>query len=213
LGVPSDDADLLSKRGGRGAATRSRIVQAAAQLMYVKGVAGTTLDEILAASEAGRSQFYQHFASKDDLVQDVIAFHADDILTRQSRRLRKLDSFRGLAQWRDAIVQGNALRRGAWGCQLGSLAAELADSDDTARVALAKHFEEWEQLLTQAFERMRDKGVLREDIDAEALAQGLMAALQGGYLLAQTAQSSKRMEVALDMAISHIRSFQRVPEA
>jgi TetR/AcrR family transcriptional repressor of nem operon len=205
--VAAVDPDPPPRKVGRGAATRARIVQAAAELMYVKGVWGTTLDEILAASEAGRSQFYQHFASKDDLVQDVIALRADEILSRQSRRLRKLDSFRGLQQWRDAIVQGNALRRGAWGCQLGSLAAELADSDETARVALNKHFDEWEQLLAQAFERMRDNGVLREDIDAQALAQGLMAALQGGYLLAQTAQSSKRMEVALDMAINHIRSF------
>jgi TetR/AcrR family transcriptional regulator, transcriptional repressor for nem operon len=206
--MPPVDADPPSRRPGRGAATRSRIVRAAAELMYAKGVAGTTLDEILAASEAGRSQFYQHFASKGDLVQDVIAFQANEILTSQGRRLRKLDSFRGLQQWRNAVVQGNALRHGAWGCRLGSLASELADTDDSARVALAKHFDEWEQLLTHAFERMRDKGVLCDDIDASALAQGLMAALQGGYLMAQTAQSSKRMEVALDMAIAHIRSFQ-----
>ena len=77
--------------------------------MYVKGVAATSVEEILAASTAGKSQFYQHFNSKDDLVQDVIALRAEEILTKQTLRLRKLDSFRGLQQWRNAIVQGNAL--------------------------------------------------------------------------------------------------------
>jgi TetR/AcrR family transcriptional repressor of nem operon len=176
--------------------------------MYVKGVGATTLEEILAASAAGKSQFYQHFSGKDDLVQDVIALRAEEILSGQTLRLQKLDSFRGLQQWRNAIVQSNALRRGAWGCTLGSLAAELSDVNDTARVALAKHFAEWTQLLAEAFGRMRDNGLLRDDIDAHALALGVMAALQGGYLLAQNAHDPLPMEVALDMAINHVRSFQ-----
>ena len=86
--------------------------------MYVKGVAATSVEEILAASTAGKSQFYQHFNGKDDLVQDVIALRAEEILTKQTLQLRKLDSFRGLQQWRNAIVQSNALRRGAWDVRL-----------------------------------------------------------------------------------------------
>jgi TetR/AcrR family transcriptional regulator, transcriptional repressor for nem operon len=180
--------------------------------MYVKGVGATSLEEILAASTAGKSQFYQHFSSKDDLIQDVIALRAEEILTRQTLRLQKLDSFKGLRAWRNAIVQSNALRRGAWGCQLGSLAAELSDVDDTARVALAKHFDEWEQLLAEGFARMRDRGVLRDDVDTQLLALGVMAALQGGYLLAQTAHDSRPMEVALDMAINHVRTFEKTSD-
>jgi TetR/AcrR family transcriptional repressor of nem operon len=38
------------------------------------------------------------------------------------------------------------------------------------------------------------------------LATGLMAALQGGYLLAQTAHDTKPMEVALDMALGQIKA-------
>ena len=34
-----------------------------------------------------------------------------------------------------------------------------------------------------------------------------MAALQGGYLLAQTAHDGAPMAIALDMAIAHVRSF------
>jgi hypothetical protein len=34
-----------------------------------------------------------------------------------------------------------------------------------------------------------------------------MAALQGGYLLAQTARDVRPMEVALDMALDHVRTL------
>jgi hypothetical protein len=55
---------------------------------------------------------------------------------------------------------------------------------------------------------MRDSGKLRSDADPERLAIGLMGALQGGYLLAQTEHDVTPMRIALDMAIDHIRSYQ-----
>jgi len=40
----------------RGAATRSRIVEAAADLIYAHGVERTSLDEVMAASGVSKSQ-------------------------------------------------------------------------------------------------------------------------------------------------------------
>ncbi|WP_051809985.1 TetR/AcrR family transcriptional regulator [Actinoplanes subtropicus] len=64
----------------RGAATRERIVLAAAELMTVQGVATTTLDEIRVASGTSKSQLYHHFADKDALVHEVIAHQAAVVL-------------------------------------------------------------------------------------------------------------------------------------
>jgi AcrR family transcriptional regulator len=195
------------KLTSRGAATRNRIVLAAAELMHVRGVGATTIDEVLAASATSKSQFYQHFDDKTDLVYDVITLRADEILSWQRLRLEKVDSFRGLYQWRDAMVQRCTLRRGLWGCELGSLAAELSDSDDKARISLAEHFAEWRAILAAALERMRDGGVLVADIDGPALATGLLAAVEGGYLLSQTAHDPRLMQTALNSAIGHVKCF------
>ncbi len=180
---------------------------AAAELMHVQGVAATTIDDVLAASAASKSQFYQHFDDKSELVYEVITMRADEILSWQRLRLEKVDSFRGLCQWRDAMVQRCVLRRGLWGCELGSLAAELSDTDDRARASLAEHFAEWRGLLAAAIERMRDGGVLRPDVDVSMLATGLLAAVEGGYLLSQTGRDPRLMQSALNMAIGHIASF------
>jgi TetR/AcrR family transcriptional repressor of nem operon len=182
-------------------------VVAAAELMHVRGVAATTIDEVLAASATSKSQFYQHFDDKSDLVYEVITLRADEILSWQRLRLEKVDSFRGLIQWRDAMVQRCTLRRGLWGCELGSLAAELSDGDDKARVSLAEHFAQWQALLAAALDRMRAADQLSDDIDAPALATGLLAAVEGGYLLSQTARDPRLMQTALDSAIGHIRTF------
>jgi AcrR family transcriptional regulator len=191
----------------RGAVTRERILRAAAELMYVRGVGATTLDDVRAASSTSKSQLYRYFPDKDALVREVIALQAQELLERERQRLERLNSIRGLERWRDALVQSNALRNGAYGCALGSLANEVADKDEQARSALAEHFRTWESLLSAGLTRMREAGVLRPEADPETLATGLMAALQGGYLLAQTARDVTPMRIALDMAIDHVRSY------
>ncbi|MFI9802752.1 TetR/AcrR family transcriptional regulator [Streptomyces sp. NPDC052302] len=191
----------------RGRATRERILRAARDMMYVKGIAPTTLDDVRAASGTSKSQLYRHYPDKDALVRDVVELQAAEVLERHHQLLRRLNSFRGLERWRDAVVERNALQNGAYGCPLGSLAAELADQDEEARKVIARHFATWEGLLEAGLVRMQDSGVLRLDARPKELATGLMAALQGGYLLAQTAQDVKPMRVALDMAIAHVRTY------
>jgi TetR/AcrR family transcriptional regulator, transcriptional repressor for nem operon len=197
----------LSKLTPRGEATRLRIVRAAAELMHVKGVGLTTLDDVRVASGTSKSQLYRHFADKDALVHAVVNYQAEQVLGRQRRLLQRLTSFRGLERWREAVLQRNALREGAYGCEIGSLASDLADTDEEARVLLAEHFASWEELLSEGFRRMQESGELRSDADPRALATAVMAAVQGGYLMAQLAHDIEPMAAALTMAVEHVRRF------
>lgn len=205
--VETGDEPRRTRLTAKGAATKARIIAAADELMYERGVAQTSLSDVRAASATSKSQLYHHFVDKEALVREVISYRAARLLEQQHQRLHRLDSLRGLELWRDALVERNALRQGAYGCPLGSLASEVADVDEDARKEVERYFAAWQRLLCDGLERMRGMGVLRADADPDALATGLLAALQGGYLLAQTARDVRPMEVALDMAIAHVRSF------
>jgi TetR/AcrR family transcriptional regulator, transcriptional repressor for nem operon len=207
VGMADAGTQRLGRLTKRGATTRARIVEAAAHLMYRKGVAATTLDDVREESGTSKSQLYRYFPDKDALVQAVIGLRSAQIMARETERLQDLDSLRGLKLWRDALVRNNELQNGAYGCALGSMANELSDSNDEARVVLNETLHQWERLLVDGFERMRTSGVLRDDVDPQKLAVGVMAALQGGYLLAQAAHDTTPMAMALDMAIEHVKSL------
>ncbi|GAB3880312.1 TetR/AcrR family transcriptional regulator [Microbispora bryophytorum] len=191
----------------RGAKTRTRIVAAATDLMYVKGVRATTLDDVLAASGVSKSQLYHHFDGKDALVRAVIDNVGERVIERERDALGHVSTIRGLRRWRDTLVQSNALRHGAYGCALGSLASEVSDHDALARQALSRLFTEWQGLLAGVLRRLQDGGALAPEASADQLATGLMAALQGGYMLAQTARDVTPMATAIDMALAHIESL------
>ncbi|MBO9522110.1 MAG: TetR/AcrR family transcriptional regulator [Nocardioidaceae bacterium] len=191
----------------RGARTRANIVSAAADLMYVQGVEATTIDDVLTASGASKSQLYHHFDSKDALVRAVVEQVGERVIEREREALGKVSTLRGLRRWRDALVRSNALRHGAYGCALGSLASEVADHDALARQSLSRLFAEWQDLLAGALSRLQDGGALPPEASTDGLATGLMAAVQGGYLLAQTAQDVAPMATSIDMALAHIESL------
>jgi TetR/AcrR family transcriptional repressor of nem operon len=191
----------------RGAKTKSRIVAAAAKLMYVQGVSATTLDDVIAASGTSKSQLYHHFDGKDALVRDVVELVGRQVMEREEGALGHVSTIGGLHRWRDALIQNNALQHGAYGCALGSLANDVADHDAVARQMLGQLFSAWQHLLAEALRRLQSNGSIAPGADADQLATGLMAALQGGYLLAQAARDIGPMSAALDMALAHIESF------
>lgn len=187
----------------RGAATRARIVDAATALVRARGAANTTIDAVIEASKASKSQVYHYFADKDELVLAVIQRQAECVLGTHEGLLRKLNSLAGLRRWRDAVVELTEQTNCAGGCPLGSLAAELSETPRT-RAALAESFARWAGYFEAAFARMQARAGKTPAGDLKALSEAMLASLQGGLLLAQTLRSTRPLELALDMAIEHV---------
>jgi TetR/AcrR family transcriptional regulator, transcriptional repressor for nem operon len=191
----------------KGRATRDRIVAAAADLMFEQGVAGTSLQDVQQAARVSGSQLYHYFGDKASLVHAVIAWQGETVLGRQEPWLSRLDSLPGIRTWRDYVVSTMRRRECRGGCHIGSLASELADLDPAARSDLAATFERWAAAIGDGLQAMQDRGELRADAEVGRLAYALMAAVQGGLLLAKSKRDVAPLEAALDTVISHIASL------
>jgi AcrR family transcriptional regulator len=190
----------------KGAATRARIVQAAADLVLARGVGGTSLDDIGAGTGTGKGQLFHYFpGGKGELVRALTDFEADRILDAQRPWLDTLDSWEAWERWRDSVLAHYGSQR-HWGCPIGALASELAGRDPSHGAEVSAHMERWRGYLRAGIERMRATGALREDTDPEQLALGIFAALHGGLLLTQTMKSLKPLRAALDGALAALHS-------
>lgn len=154
-------------------------------------------------SGVSKSQLYHYFVDKDALVLEVITLQTERVLSAQQPHLGAMDSLKALRLWRDAIVQLNARAR-AKGCPLGSLASELANDSEAARERLAAGFAMWSDSIERGLAKMRERGGLAPSAMPHDLAIALLSAVQGGLLLSKTTQTSRPLEIAIDMAIDHI---------
>jgi TetR/AcrR family transcriptional regulator, transcriptional repressor for nem operon len=192
----------------KGAQTRQRIVAAAADLILQQGVAGTTVDEVRAEAGVSSWQIYHYFADKEALVRAVVDYRAQTVVGETHEPvLTAIEGIDGLRAWRDKVVaiQEDAGCRG--GCPLGSLGSELAELDHVARDDVAAGCSRWEAAFRACLEGMQDRGQLVPAADPGQLAAAMLAALQGGLLLAQIERSVRPLAAALDMMIALTESL------
>ena len=193
----------------RGAATRRRIVAAAADLALTRGVGETSLDDVMAASGASKSQLYHYFADKDELLREAAALQAERVLAAHGPLLEALDSLAAMRRWRDAVM---ALNRRT-GCPLGALVYQLPRSAKRARTTVADGLETWRGLIEEGLVRMQARGELASDAAPADIALAVLSAVQGGLLMSRSAKSNRPLELAFDMALAHIATQVRPRDA
>ena len=191
----------------KGQATRARIVGAAAAEMFLRGVAGTSLDDVKAAAGVSSSQLYHYFEDKHALVLAVIEHQTEAVLEAQQPLLARLDSLDALRAWRDLLVDIQRGLQCQGGCPIGTLAGELAETDPEARAEIQAGFARWEDGIREGLRAMHDRGELGTGADPDDLALAVLAALQGGLLLTQIRRETTPLEVALDTMLDHIASL------
>src|ERR1700750_1624605 len=196
---------MVNEAGGRpsltpkGERTRARIVEKAAALIHERGVAGTTLEDVQAAAEVSGSQMYHYFPDKNELVQAVIDYQADTIVTNQGHAL---SSANGVEAWRSMVIAAAQRTEAKGGCPLGSLVGQLAESDPEARALIAAGFDRWAAALGGELRSLHADGKLPSGIDPDDLATTLLATLQGGNLLGQVHRSARPFETAVDTVLA-----------
>jgi TetR/AcrR family transcriptional regulator, transcriptional repressor for nem operon len=192
----------------KGVQTRQRIVAAAADLILEQGVAGTTLDDVRAEAGVSSSQIYHYFADKEALVRAVVDYRAQTVVGDiHEPMLAAIEGIDGLRAWRDKIVSVQAGVGCQGGCPLGSLGSELAELDHVARDDVAAGCRRWEAAIRGCLQGMRDRGQLVPAADPGQLATAMLAALQGGLLLAQIERNTRPLAAALDVMISLTESL------
>jgi AcrR family transcriptional regulator len=197
-----------AKLTAKGAATRSRIVEAAADRVLAHGVDGTSLDDIRADTKTSKSQLFHYFpGGKAELVRAIVACQGDRVLAAQRPAIDALDSWDAWGRWRDLVVAHYARVDGVSGCPIGSLASAAAAEDPQLREHLAAYLAAWRDRLAAGIEALRDRGEIDPRADPRALATSLLAAIQGGLVLAQASGELAPLELALDAALDHLRAL------
>jgi TetR/AcrR family transcriptional repressor of nem operon len=193
---------IASPKTARGRATRERIVTAASQLISERGIAETSVDDVIQSAGASKSQLYHYFDDRAELLRAVVSHNAETVLAD----LPPLDGWKAIRSWFDSLVALQAERRACGGCPIGTLVGQLAESDEQARLELAGSFERWRAHLCDGLSAMQQAEKLDRRANPDELATATLAAIQGGLILTQTRRDPGQLAIALDAAYAHLLS-------
>jgi TetR/AcrR family transcriptional repressor of nem operon len=192
--------------------TKTRILDAAQDLILSRGFAGTSVDAIQDAAAISRGTFFYHFPSKSDLAEALLVRYASNdegMINSFMARAEKLSSdplqqsLIFLALYEE-LFEETAL--GDAGCLFASYSYEAGLFDENAHRILVEALAHWREVLggklAEAMERHPTRG---ETSDPYLLADLAHGAMQGAFILGRVQSDPALM-------IQHIQQFRRFLE-
>ncbi|MBI1209668.1 MAG: TetR family transcriptional regulator [Azospirillum sp.] len=180
--------DRLSKRDA--------IVEAVKALLWERGYQAMSPRDVLARSGAGQGSLYHHFEGKlacaVAALQEVAAEEVaaiDAIFAAPAPPLLRVRNY--LQRERDALR----------GCRLARLANEAAIGEPAFRQPIAAFLDRIAGHLEENLAAAQQSGALPDQLDRAALAAALVAAVEGGFILARAHWDPARMTQAIAGAI------------
>jgi len=173
--------------------TRERIVVESAQLFRKQGYSATGVKQIVAAAEAPFGSVYHFFpGGKEQLGSEAIR-HSGAIYEQLIPAVLDLapDLVTGIRNF-FAGAGAHLVETGYEdACPIATVALEVSSRSEPLREACAEVFDSWIAAGSQRYEAAGiDPGVAR------ALTVGMIAALEGAFVLARALRSTEPLEVA-----------------
>ncbi len=190
--------EVLTKGTGM-AATRERMIEATAELLRRRGVAGTSFTDVLRDSAASRGVIYHHFpGGKEELARAAVEWTGEQVRGRLdappapgATAAGVVDEF--LVRVRPAVLES---AEGA-SCAIAAATAEGRPGSELQAAARGA-FESWVDVLVVQLTRA---GVDPEQ--AAGLAALMVIVLEGAHVLCR----AERSAAPFDAAAATIRSF------
>lgn len=160
------------------------MVDAAGRLLRRQGYAATGWRQVVAEGNAPWGSQSHHFpGGKEQLAVEALAREGDRVRNEIAAALTDAHPADMVLGW--AAFAAELLEASAWaeGCPVATTALETAHSSDALAGACHAAFVSWQEEFEKA---MRERGV--KAAEAKALATLVVAATEGGLLLARTAR-------------------------
>lgn len=181
--------------------SRTRLLDAAEELLWEHGVSATSPRAVLELSGVGQGSLYHHFPTKTDLARAVL----DRAVARGLER-----AARDLAEPVPALEAVAAYlarpRDGVRGCRVGRHASDhvVVTSDDLAE-PVRRYFLDLHAAVRERLAAARAEGALGTD-QVDDVADTVLATIQGGYVLARATGDQRHLDRAVRGLVLLLRS-------
>jgi AcrR family transcriptional regulator len=189
----------------KGASTKTRIVEGAAEVIREVGVGDATLDDIRLRTATSKSQLFHYFPrGRDELLLAVAQFEADRVLLDQQPHLSDLGTWESWQRWRVALIR--RYRSQGQTCPMSVLMSELGRTDPAAQAVTRSLLLRWHSDLAAGVRAMQATGAARASLNPDRFAGAVVAGIQGGVAILLATGSSTDLEAVLDLLLDQLRA-------
>lgn len=197
----------------KGERTKEFILEQSAILFNKQGYASTSLSDIMAATKLEKGGIYNHFASKEVLMQEAFLFAIAKVEERYNTLIEERKDARSrlhaiLEVFKSFITNPPPIKGG---CPMLNAAIEADDALPILRPSVRRALEGWRTAIKGILERGIARGELRRDLDPEGFSSVMLAALEGAIMLSKMYRDPVHIERVLAFLEVQIDGFEVRP--
>ncbi|MGK0155726.1 MAG: TetR/AcrR family transcriptional repressor of nem operon [Neolewinella sp.] len=187
-------------------ASRTRLLDAGAELFGKKGFNGCGLSEILAQAGVPKGSFYHYFASKEEFGVVLIERTRDEFLAELGpllgdRKKAPLARLRSMFEYiREQCSESGPTSE----CLISKLALETGSLSEPVHAAVKCSYQQWSALLAQVLREAQAAGEVDAKHDADRLANVLVMLWEGAAIRMQIDRDIAPLDDFLDVAFDSI---------
>ncbi len=193
----------------KGEDTRQFIIEKAAFLYNQKGIAGTSISDIMEATDLAKGGIYRRFESKEEITLEVFDFLANRLFNSISSviadKVTATDKLYALLdQYHERLVMA---KNG--GCPLLNFGVESDDTDPVIRDRVGKGIKMVQDEVRRIVAEGIRAGEFRDSVDAGQFGIKMFNLLEGTMLACRVLHSKAQMKLITDMLKKEIEGFRQ----
>lgn len=188
---------------------RTRLLEAARDLIRAQGFAGTSVDDLCRHAKVTKGAFFHHFKSKEDLgvaVADYWAQTTSALFAQADYHAlpNPLERVLGYIDFRRSLIAGDLAQ---FTCLVGTMVQESFAGSEAIRSAcggsIFGHAETLESDIQAAMDALEQKPTWT----AASLARHTQAVMQGAFILAKASDSAEAGRAIATEQLGHLRAY------
>ncbi|SLN78053.1 TetR/AcrR family transcriptional regulator [Roseisalinus antarcticus] len=188
---------------------RTRLLEAARDVIRRKGFAATSVDDICQSAGVTKGAFFHHFKTKEALGVAAAKYWAETTGTLFASAPYHapddpLDRVLAYLDFRKAIIGGETYE---YTCLVGTMTQEVHDTAPAIRDACADSILGHAATLEADIEAARAQRGVDANWTAASLARHTQAVLQGGFILAKATGDADMAREGVDHLIRYVRAL------
>ncbi|WP_114940252.1 TetR/AcrR family transcriptional regulator [Mucilaginibacter endophyticus] len=193
---------------GKAERTRQFIIETAAPIFNEKGIAGTTIDDILAATKMAKGGLYGHFESKEEIASVMVNYLLDKlsdkvntVIAKEKTAIKKIFAFIDIYKDPiDSYIDG--------GCPILNFGVEADDNNPMLKQRLKTMIEEGQKVFVEIINKGVADGEISPEINAADYALKMFTLLEGGMLVSRVTGSGKYMNSLVRMLKNELKEYE-----
>lgn len=181
----------------KGEETRQFIIEKAAPIFNTKGIAATSMSDIMEATKLSKGSMYVHFENKEVLACAAVDHNVKILNTKLQAALSKSKTAKEALFAYISFFSDPTNPPVTGGCPLLNFGTEADDTNPVVKEKVNNCIKQGQQLLSGVIERGIANKEFKADFNATDFATAMFAMLEGGHLMSRVSGSNEKMEVVV----------------